>query len=140
MRALIAVGVALVIAVGVAGCTSSGPKVSELEGTWRAESFGAVKGLDKVDPSVKTTITFKNGQAEGNGGVNSFGGSYEAKDGGKLKFGQIAATEMAGSDAAMKQESRFFEALGKTRGFEFNESKLVLTGLDNDTLVILVRE
>ena len=72
--------------------------------------------------------------------MNSFSGTYDAKDGGTLRFGDITSTEMAGSDAANKQESTFYEALGKTRRFSIEGGKLILNSNNNDTLAILVRQ
>ena len=131
--------VTLVAVVALAGCGSASKlKAADIEGDWVLESFGGVSALTPVDPTVTTTLTLKSGEASGNGGVNSFSGTYKAKNGGSLTFGDIAATEMAGPQAAMDQESRFFEALKNTRHFDMNEGKLILSGLDNDTLAVLV--
>lgn len=128
------------VATVAGGCAAATPKASEIEGSWKLEAFGGITALERADPSVTTTLKLAGGKATGNGGVNGFGGTYDAKDGGKLRFGPITHTEMAGSDAANKQETKFFEALDKTRSFELNEGKLILTNLDNDTLAIFASE
>ncbi len=131
--------IALLAVVALAGCTqSTGSDPAALEGTWTVESFGAPEGLTPADPAVTSQITLEGGKASGNGGVNSFSGTYETEDGTRLRFGPLAATEMAGPPAAMEQESAFFAALNDTRNYEINEGKLVLAGRGNDTLVILV--
>jgi len=133
--------VALLVAVGaLGGCSSSaGPKAADLEGSWVVESFGAPTGLTPAAQGVTSELTMAAGKASGTGGVNSFSGTYEAKDGGDLKFGPIAATLMAGADpAADAQETAFFAALEKTDNFEINDGKLVLGDLGNNTLMVLV--
>lgn len=140
---LLVVGL-VVAAVAVAvlsGCASaSEPKASTIEGTWTLQAFGGAKALTNADPDVKTEITLSGTKAKGNGGVNSFSASYEAKDGGKLKFGDVTATLMAGSPTAQGQEERFFKALKDTRRFTIDNGKLILLSLDNDTLAILVKK
>jgi len=122
--------------VGLVGCTK-GPDPAMLVGSWRLESFNPTDDF-APDPSVTTEITFKDGKVTGKGGVNQFGGPYEVNDTGTLKFGEIVSTRMAGSEAAMKQETKFFEVLGKTKRFEFNENQLILGSSNNDTLAVLV--
>ena len=84
-------------------------------------------------------MTMEAGKTTGNGGANSFSGDYNATDDGTITFGPQAATMMAGEPAAMDQEAKFFSALEKARSFEFNEGKLVLGDLGNNTLVVMVR-
>jgi heat shock protein HslJ len=132
----------LALAAGaVAGCASaSEPKASTTEGTWTLQAFGGAKSLTNADPEVKTELTLSGAEAKGNGGVNSFSATYEAKDGGKLKFGDVTSTLMAGSPTAQGQEERFFKALKDTRRFTIDNGKLILLSLDNDTLAILVKK
>ena len=128
----------VVMAVALVGCASSGAAdPAAVEGTWVLEAFGGTQDLTPADPTVTTEMTLKAGEASGNGGVNSFSGTYEAKDDGSMKFGPTAATMMAGSPAAMEQEAAFFKALEKTDNFEINEGKLVLSDLGNNTLAVM---
>ncbi len=117
--------------------TSSGSDPAKLEGTWVLESFGGTTELEPADPAVPTELAMKAGKATGNGGLNTFSTTYEAKDDGSLKFGQVASTMMAGEPAAMEQEAAFFKALENTRTYEFNEGKLVFGDLGNNTLAVL---
>jgi heat shock protein HslJ len=82
-------------------------------------------------------MTLKAGEATGSGGVNSFSAPYEAPEEGKLSFGPVVATKIAGPSNAMAQETAFFRALDETERFEFNQDRLVLVDLGNNTLVIL---
>jgi heat shock protein HslJ len=138
MLAALAAGALLAVVLVVSGCGSpSGPSASQLDGAWRLEAFGGTTALVPADPAVTTEITFAAGKATGNGGVNTFSGTYDAKDGGSLTFGPIAATAMAGPEPANQQEAEFFAALDKTRHFEFNGKKLVLADTGNNTLMTL---
>jgi heat shock protein HslJ len=135
--ALVAAALATVALLS-AGCASAGgADPAGLEGTWTVESFGAPTALTPSDPAVTTEITFKAGTVSGNGGVNSFSGTYEASKGGKISFGPTASTKMAGPPEAMTQETALFKALSEAKSFEFKDGKLVLSDLGNSTLVVL---
>jgi putative lipoprotein len=138
LGALVTWAIALALMGSLVGCASSGGvDAKDLNGTWVLESFGGPKALVPADSTVHTEITFQDGTFSGVGGVNTFGGKYEATDGGKLRFSALMATEMAGPPAAMDQEGKFFTALADTRVFEFNGDKLVLGDLGNNTLAVL---
>lgn len=128
---------AILIVLALAGCTAPGQDPASLEGEWKLEAFSGSTGLLPTDGSIQSTLTLEDGQASGNGGVNSFSGTYEASAG-KISFGPLAATEMAGPPEAMEQEQNFFAALAETRGFETTEGRLVLSNADNDTVMVLV--
>ncbi len=137
-RVALALAVALAIAA-IAGCGSLGgdPKAAALEGSWVVEAFGGTTALEPADPMVTTDLTLAAGKASGTGGVNSYGGTYTAENGGEITFSQMASTAMAGPEIAMEQEARFFSALEKTRRFEFDGDRLVLSDAGNNTLVVL---
>ena len=141
VSAVLLAGLLSVVMLG--GCVAS-PKTntdtSALSGTWVLKGFGAPKGLTPPDPAVTTEMTLADGKASGSGGVNTFSSDYEAKNNGSMRFGAVAATLMAGPDAAMQQESEFFSALEKTRHFEIYQGDLVLSALGNDTLVVMQRK
>ena len=139
LRCAIALAMMLALGVVLAGCASATVDPAQLETTWTLESFGGTTALVPADSAVKTTLTMDAGKTAGNGGVNSFSGDYKATDDGKISFGPQAATMMAGEAAAMEQEAAFFSALEKARTFEFNEGKLVLGDLGNNTLIVMVR-
>ncbi len=138
-RMLLVIAVVAGVVLAMSGCTSKNTvDPTKLNGTWKLESFGTSSGLEQAARGVRTELTLADGQASGNGGVNSFSGTYEASGDAKISFGALAATEMAGSPEAMAQEQRFFDALAKAKRYEFNGPKLVLADLGNNTLVILV--
>lgn len=126
------------VSLAVAGCSSAEQTdPSSFEGSWVLESFGAVSGLTAADPDVVTEMTLTNGKATGNGGVNTFSSTYQAPEAGRVSFGPITATRMAGPANAMDQEAAFLSALEKTTGFEINGDSLVQSDLGNNTLAIL---
>ncbi|NTU71878.1 MAG: META domain-containing protein [Coriobacteriia bacterium] len=132
--AMMVVGALLIGVVALGGCVS-GPDTSALEGSWTLAAFGGVSALEPVASDVTTVLTLADGTASGNGGVNSYSGTYEAK-GSALEFSQFAATEMAGPEPAMTQEARFFAEMAKVRTWEINEGKLVLGDNGNNTLLV----
>lgn len=80
-----------------------------------------------ADPTVHSELTLKDGQATGLGGVNSFSCSYQASDDGKISFGELTVTQLAGSTAATEQEAKFLEALKRASQFEIYQGDLVLS-------------
>ena len=73
------------------------------------------------------TLQFDAGKksASGFSGVNRFFGGYE-KDGEKLKFGQLASTQMAGPPEAMAAESAFLAMLASVTGWQIADGTLAL--------------
>ena len=138
MKLLVAALVGLAVVLG--GCASASVDTSALQGTWALESFGGVTALTPTDPSVASDLTLQAGVASGNGGVNSFSGTYKVPGKGRITFGPLAATAMAGPPAATDQESKFFAALNATKHYELNAGKLVLSDLGNNTLLVLVKK
>lgn len=138
MLATLTLASVAMLVIVVTGCGSAGESdPAALEGSWVLRSFGGTNALTPAAAGVTTELTLAAGKASGNGGVNSFSGSYEAKGGDSLTFGPLASTQMAGEPAAMEQESAFFKALEDTRHFEINAGELVLSDLGNNTLAIL---
>ena len=127
----------------LAGCAPAPPAQTQeptaLAGEWVLESFGTPQGMTGVDPRVPSVIRFVGSEeATGYGGVNAFKTTYSASGPGKIVFGPISSTKMAGASHAMEQEAGFFNALEKARTFELSENKLVLGDQGNNTLAILV--
>jgi heat shock protein HslJ len=83
--------------------------------------------ISSTDPaSVTITIAFKDGQASGNSGVNSYGGPYSAGIGGSLSFGSIAMTQMAGPEPAMRAESAYHALLAQVGSYKVEGATLTL--------------
>ncbi|GAA4391944.1 hypothetical protein GCM10023153_10440 [Ornithinibacter aureus] len=128
---------ALLTALSGCGGSSANTDSSELDGSWTLESLGGVSDLTPADPAVTSTLVLEDGQVSGNGGVNTFRGSYESPADGELTFSPLASTRMAGPEAAMAQETAFLKALEQTKRFELDGDRLVLGNAGNDTLAVL---
>lgn len=100
-----------------------------LAGTaWVLESFGTVGAEEPAVGEVPVTLEFStDGQMGGNGGCNSYGGSYEL-DGNTLAFGEIVSTLVACVDTAqMEQEVQYFDALQTASEFQLEGDRLTIT-------------
>lgn len=101
----------------------------ELGGTsWELVSFGPTGAeTDAVAGSTVTLHFDMKGQAGGNSGCNSYGGSYQVA-GNDISFGEIASTLMAcADDAAMEQEGRYLDALHAADSFAIAGDRLTIT-------------
>lgn len=97
---------------------------------------GSEWGMEGQDsPFVKFG---SNGEMNGNGGCNSFGGSYEL-NGERLIIGPIMSTKKACFGDVMKQETAFFKALQKAHRIDATHLKLIIYDTDNNELLSLIR-
>ena len=129
-------GAVLALVAFLAGCgganggsgSAAKQDLTVLEGTtWLLAGMrGADVGLQPVAAGVQTTATFKAGALSGNGGVNQYGGSYEASDDGQMTVKLGPSTLMAGPEPAMKQEQQFFTLLPRTQEFIVTAESLQL--------------
>jgi heat shock protein HslJ len=125
-------------ALSVGGCSNAPQQdLALLEGdTWVAVQMRADgTGLSPVTHGVRSTIRFADGTIGGNGGVNQYGGNYDASDDGSLTIKMGASTLMAGSEPAMKQEALFFALLPETRSFVVTPTSLELRDEKGSPLV-----
>jgi heat shock protein HslJ len=120
---------ALIIAVSLfapAGCSSDSgsPDGSPLDGTqWKLTEW-TLSSLDPADFTI--TLRFADGQVSGNSGVNTYGGTYQVGPDNAFSVGQIAATEMAGPEPAMRAESAYLTLLGQAKSFKVAGGRLTL--------------
>ena len=116
----------------------SSDRAEELSGKW---SLHVLK-LDgeKIVPGKKNQvwIDFKGDRVSGNGGCNSYGGTFTV-DGDQLTFKELAWTEMACLDqAVMKLENQYLQAIGKVKKFAVNDKELILTDTDGKVEIVFV--
>lgn len=104
-----------------------------IAGSWVAEEINGAPTADKVVSWLKLTDA---GRAQGQGGCNSYTGTFKLENG-TLTFGPLAATRRACPEAEMSQEQRFFAALGAVKGARIEDGKLLLVDLQGDPLVRL---
>ena len=125
---MIGVGVAC---FALAGCGSAGHKLDRT--SWRLTGWT----LNSLEPSAFTiTATFAAGKISGHSAVNSYGGSYTAGSDGGFAVGQVASTQMAGPEPAMRAERAYLTLLRQARSY--SESGRTLTLFDahrNESLI-----
>jgi heat shock protein HslJ len=110
-----------------------------LDVTWVMKSYGDPGNLKDVLPDKEVTLTFDKaeGRISGNGGVNAYGGDYEA-DGSKLTVSSIYRTMIAGPEPLMSQETAFFDILLAAQKFTINDQELKITGKEG--MVVLTKK
>lgn len=139
--ALIASLIVIAAAIFPSGCDSKGNAPAggksdpgQLVGDW------AMTSLQTNAPVAGTavTISFKSdGTFGGSGGVNGYGGKYQADSKGSLKLSEIISTLMASSNPAIQaQETQYFAALGLTARFEVASGTLTFSDAAGGTLVV----
>jgi heat shock protein HslJ len=90
---------------------------------WRPVSIGD----QMVASDTRLHLRFEvDGKLNGNGGCNSFFGSYTLGDSG-IDIGPIGATRMACPQPQMDLEAKFFLALEKAEKIESRANRLVLS-------------
>ena len=109
-----------------------------LEGTkWKLTGW-TISSIDPKD--VNITLNFSGGKVSGSGGVNSYGGSYEAKTDGSFSVGSISMTEMAGTELAMRAEAAFFRLLSQAKSFKVKGDALTLFDKNGNEQLIFKRD
>ena len=130
-----AVLVALVALLAGCGSNDEAPNApTMLEGSWTLVTLNGAA----ADAAVASSLTMDQGKANGNAGINTFNGSYDAPSDGVLTFGALATTMMAGPDNAMQQEQAFLKALADTKKFTTEDGGLVLMDSSDTKLAVLM--
>lgn len=120
------------------------PKVVPLEtlaGTsWTLVELNGEPAPDPLPGWTRQSLSFApNGLAlSGNGGVNRFGGRYEAK-GAALVFGPLAMTRRLGPAAQMEAERRYTLALSNVIAWRQDGERLILTGPGDGRVAVFER-
>lgn len=141
--ALIVAAAVAVLGLLVAGAaviwSSSDDDADELDGTsWRLESL-IVDGRDvAVVDGTSPTLGFADGTVQGDGGCNTFSGSYEAGDG-MVSIGPLAVTEIFCEEPAgtADQETAYLARLTQASSFRIIGDRLVLADDLGDSLNFL---
>jgi len=116
-----AAGVELLVQRVAGGDVSALP----LAGAWLAEDIGGGGVIDNLQTTLEIAA---DGKVSGNGGCNRFSGSATI-EGDKITFGDLAATMMACTEAAMDQEMKLHAALAAARTYRIDaeQRKLLLS-------------
>jgi len=109
---------------------------SKLDGQPLSNLAGSEWGLEGQDaPFVQFG---SNGDMNGNGGCNSFGGRYEL-NGQRLIIGPIMSTKKACPGSIMEQETAFFKALQSAHRIEATHLRLIIFDDKDQELLSLIR-
>lgn len=112
--------------IALAGCSRvAGPlDGGSLDGTqWRLTEW-TLSSLSAADFTI--TAQFAGGQVSGNSGVNSYSGPYHVGPGDAFSVAQIASTEIAGPEPAMRAETAYLTLLGQAESFKVADGHLTL--------------
>ena len=104
---------------------SAGPLVGV---SWILKSLGPTASPDAVITGSRVSAVFSaDGSLNGNGGCNSYSGSYHA-EGGSISIGELGWTEMACADpdGVLAQETRFFDMLAAAETFAVEGDALTM--------------
>ena len=119
---LYAAGVAFV--VSATGCCCLDRPLSLENTTWELETE-SIQGIpaETPKPEQDITISLRDGKAFGFGGVNRYNTTATINsEAGKISFGEIASTRMAGP--ALPLESAYFNVLKTVDGYKIADGKL----------------
>ncbi len=124
---LLLLTIVLLTPVSVSVGTPSNVDDRLTETQWRLTSFGTTNAPSPVMERTTLTIKFEaNGKVGGNGGCNSYGGDYQILAE-RLSLSRIISTMRACLDQeAMRQERRYFEALGSVGKFKLSNNQLTI--------------
>jgi heat shock protein HslJ len=105
----------------LAACASGG---RGLDGTtWKLSGWT----LDSLEPAAFTiTAKFADGKISGRSAVNSYSGSYTVGSSNTFAVGQIASTQMAGPEPAMRAERAYLTLLQQARSYSLAGRTLTL--------------
>ena len=141
------VAAALVLPLALAACSSDSDSASPTASSPAAVSPGnavaplptggaeltdtqwALSGASYTNTSLTDTgitLDFAAAEASGNGGVNTYSAGYTSAADGTVAFSEIASTQMAGDEAAMKAEADYLAALATVTGYSISGDLLDL--------------
>ena len=129
--------------LGFTGCaTLSGPTLED----WQSQELKVVRVVlngawVQVPADKPITLTLApDGKVAGRSTVNRYFGAFSRTDHGAIVWtGAMGATRMAGPAEAMKTESEYFQALGKTSEIRVGRDLLIFQTPDQENIVELKR-
>ena len=127
----------LMTAAVMAACGGSGAASHALDGTsWRLSGWTP----DSLAPDQFTiTAAFADGRISGSSAVNTYGGAYATGPGDSFRVGQLASTEMAGAEPAMRAESAYVALLTAARSYKLAGDQLTLYDANGNESLIFRR-
>ena len=122
----------LLLILIIAGCNPSKKLQAATSNATLTETYWKLTEL--LGKAIKTTadnvreahiiLQQKNNMVKGHGGCNSFGGTFELKEGNRINFSKLISTEMICPD--MENETVFFKMLGAVDNYTINGNTLQL--------------
>jgi heat shock protein HslJ len=127
----------LAVVSAAAGCGGSAASRHALDGSsWRLDGWT----LNSLAPDQFTiTASFAGGKISGTSAVNTYGGSYTTGADGAFSVGQLASTEMASPEPAMRAERAFITLLQQARSYKLAGDKLTLFDSNGNESLIFAR-
>lgn len=129
-----AIMILLMLLAALTSCTAGGQSTeSPLDGSsWVLTSINHNKPLD----GTQATLLFQGGNASGNGGCNTYSGTYETS-GEEILIGPLVQTEMdcREPEGTMDQERTFLATLGEAKTFRLEDETLTIFSDEGQTLV-----
>ena len=120
--------------VALTACSEEG---GGLDGTsWKLSGW-TLSSLTPADFTI--TASFNDGKISGRSAVNSYSGSYTADSNGSFDVGQLASTEMAGPEPAMRAESAYMTLLQQARSYSLADRTLTLSDAHGNESLIFDR-
>jgi heat shock protein HslJ len=114
----------LLVALSVFMLAACARGQSALDGTrWRLTEW-TLSSLDPRDFDI--TAEFADVRVSGHGGVNSYGGLYTVGSRRSFKVGQLAGTQIAGPELAMRAEGAYLTLLGQACSYRVETGRLTL--------------
>lgn len=109
--------------------------MAALSGSWVADEINGTASAEGVVSWLRLTEA---GRAQGQGGCNSYSGSYTLEEG-AASFGPFVSTRRSCPETQLSQEERFFAALAAVAGVRVEDGKLMLLDEQGSPLVTLNR-
>lgn len=95
---------------------------------WLLTTYQIARAAPRDVTNFGSTLKFEaDSRAGGSGGCNSFGGQYQAGDGGSLAFDSLVSTLMACAEDIMQWESTYFQALESASAYALEDNRLRIT-------------
>ena len=112
------------------------PPGQEILGAWSmvSRAQGRQAPIELLPGTQITLVLAADGTYSGNGGCNTYQGTYQLLGADKIEFGPMSQSQKICDQPIMAQETDYFTLLLNVGGFSVSGSKMQLTTTDNWTL------
>lgn len=109
-------------------------KPVRLNGKWQLVSMILERDMAIPLPEKMITLNIDNNKIGGNGGCNSYGGSF-LQSGKTVRFSEIFSTKMW-CEGSSPTEQQYFNALEKSVNYEIKNGQLILTDAKRENTLV----